>query len=96
MIVLETEPCIIPGYEPPANGEVPNLIGAELFQLANGINVADTITENNTVFLLDSTQVLIEVITEFGKHDSALALLQTPNYGMNSFIDNGDTTFIIT
>ncbi|MBL0095099.1 MAG: hypothetical protein IPP46_00455 [Bacteroidetes bacterium] len=95
-LVMEVNPCIIPYYTPPPGGEVPNIIGSELTQLPTDSTIADTVTTNNTVYLLDSTKVLIEVIANIGYYDSLFALLQTPPYGMSDFIDNGDTTFIIT
>ena len=60
-------------------------------------SLVDT-TASNNIFLIndDLGEVLIEVIANTGQYNTLLALLQTPNYGMHNFIDNGDSTFIIT
>ncbi len=90
--------CIIPYYEPPTNDTTANLIGAELTQLFNFPNSLVDTTATNNVFLIrdSSNQVLIEVIATTGNYLALKALLQTPAYGMNSLVDNGDSSIIIT
>jgi len=90
--------CIVPFYQPPANDTTNNLIGSELTQLFNFPNSVVDTTSKSTVFLTKDnfSQVLIEVIADAAQYNSLLALLQTPEYGLNNIIDNGDTTLTIT
>ncbi len=93
-----TTNCIVPYYQPPLNDTVQTLIGAELTQLFNfPQSIVDT-SATSTVFLTkdDFTQVLIEVIADAAQYNSLLALLQTPTYGLNNIVDNGDSSLIIT
>ena len=43
-----------------------------------------------------NNSVEIEIITIEGQRDSVLAIVQTADYGMTDFIDNGDNQFTIT
>lgn len=90
--------CIVPYYQPPANDTISNLIGAELTQLFFFPQTfADsTIAENIFEIRQSLGDVLIEVISNVGQYETLLALLQTPEYGLNNLIDNGDSTLIIT
>ncbi|HNP54111.1 MAG TPA: hypothetical protein PKK69_05825, partial [Ferruginibacter sp.] len=90
--------CIIPYYEPPVTGVTDSIIGSELTQLYYYPgSLVDTTASNNIFLINDAAQeVLIEVICNVGQYDATLALLQTPEYGMHNFIDNGDSTLIIT
>ncbi len=90
--------CLIPYYEPPVNGIAPNIIGSELTQLYNYPDSLVDTTSGNNIFLIDYVlgQVLIEVICDSGQYAATLALLQTPAYGLNNIINNGESDFIIT
>ncbi|MFZ7145607.1 MAG: LamG-like jellyroll fold domain-containing protein, partial [Bacteroidota bacterium] len=90
--------CIIPYYEPPTNDTIDNLIGSELTQLYTYPDSLVDTTAANNIFKIDEIEgeVLIEVIANVGQYNTLLALLQTPPYGMNNLIDNGDSTLIIT
>ena len=90
--------CIIPYYEPPVNDTTNRLIGAELTQLYSfPASLVDTTASNNVFLINDATgQVLIEVIAKANSYNTLLALLQTPAYGINNLINNGDSTVIIT
>ena len=90
--------CIVPYYLPPVNDTVNTLIGTELTQLYNAPDSLVDQTTNNNIFLInyDLDQVLIEVIADSASYDYLYALLQTPEYGLNNIIDNGDSTLVIT
>ena len=90
--------CIIPYYAPPTNDTTANLIGAELTQLFNFPNSLVDTTATNNIFLIrdSSNEVLIEVVATTANYQALKTLLQTPAYGMNSFVNNGAGSLIIT
>ncbi len=85
-------PCIIPDLEAPDSGKVRNFIGSELFMLFS--NPAGGASAKNLRISGDS--VWIEVIALQNQYNTLFSLLQTPNYGMTDFIDNGPNTLIIS
>ncbi|HET9430717.1 MAG TPA: hypothetical protein VFO70_06050, partial [Chitinophagaceae bacterium] len=88
------DPCILP-YYPPLMGSKSNTpIGSELTSLYLNFNTSsDTL---DFIYLIQSDSVFIDVIALVGKYDSLLALLQSAEYGMTDFIDNGPNTLIIS
>ncbi len=93
--VVNVQHCILPYYVAPDSGKVDSAIGPELTQLVNHPDsIGDTV--HNAIFQTAFGNVLIEVIANVGYHDSLLALLLSPDYGMFDTISNGDTSQIIT
>jgi hypothetical protein len=90
--------CIIPYYQPPVNDTISNLIGSELTQLFFFPETFADSTTANEIFAISEAdgQVLIEIISNVGQTQALFTLLQTPAYGLNNIIDNGDSTLIIS
>ena len=90
--------CIIPYYQPPTNDTISNLIGSELTQLFFFPETFADSTTANEIFAISEVEgeVLIEIISNVGQTQTLFALLQTPEYGLNNIIDNGDSTLIIS
>ncbi len=92
-VVVPSSSCIIPYYPPPASGKSLNPTGSELGSLIDNSNYNDTA---GNIFIVDSGDVYIEVISINGKYQTLLNLLQTAPYGMTNIIDNGPSSLTIT
>lgn len=76
---------IFPYYNPPENGKVFDLIGAELTflyyaYLQNGTYASDDI------FQVVGSSVMIDLTTQPGQYAAALSLLTGPSYGLSSTV----------
>jgi hypothetical protein len=86
--------CIFPYYPPPTTGKSNTIIGSELTSLFLNFGFVTDTSQNIFILLQDS--VMIEVISNVGKYDSLLTLLQTSNYGLTDTITNGPNSLLIT
>lgn len=87
---------IDPYYPPPAAGKVTtanNVIGAELFSLAQNPSPITSIPDNN-IYRITGNTVLIDVISK-APNDATL-LAQLVAAGMTGVINNGPDSYVIT
>jgi hypothetical protein len=89
----DDDTLIVPGYEPPSNSKSSDLIGPELSSLCQ--NSGSGIIPSPYIYNIIDQSILIEVVAIVGHYQDALNKLST-EYGMNSFIDNGLNSLLIT
>ena len=86
--------CVLPYYPPPPTGKDYSKIGAELTSLY--LNYGNVIDSGKAMFLIVNDKVLIDVVVYQGNRATVQSLLQTADYGMTGFLNNGPDSLKIT
>jgi hypothetical protein len=90
------DPCIFPGYTPPAQGKSDNLIGSELTQLYYWFLANGCTNPNEDIFIIIPCQVLVEIVYQEGERQNLFDILTAAPYNVADTIDNGGRNRILT